>query len=99
VYSCPSFDILLNDLDLGEAQTIVLAKELNADVVLIDETIGYNLAKSQELNVQRTLSLLIAFKQKGHIEAVKPLLDDMIRKGRWISRSVRDDALRFCAEV
>jgi predicted nucleic acid-binding protein len=94
-----SQNILLNDLDLGEAQTIVLAKELNADVVLIDETIGYNLAKSQELNVQRTLSLLIAFKQKGHIEAVKPLLDEMIRKGRWISRSVRDDALRFCAEV
>jgi len=55
-------NILLNDLDLGEAQTIVLAKEMSADIVLIDETIGYNLAKSQQLNVKRTLSFLIASK-------------------------------------
>jgi len=91
-------NILLNDLDLGEAQTIVLAKEMNADIVLIDETIGYNLAKSQQLNVQRTLSFLIASKQKGYIYEVKPLLDEMIDKGRWISRRVYSDVLMFCEE-
>jgi len=91
-------NILLNDLDLGEAQTIVLAKEINADIVLIDETIGYNLAKSQELNVKRTLSFLIASKNKGYIEEVKPLLDDMISKGRWISHKVYCDVLKFCNE-
>ena len=92
-------NILLNDLDLGEAQTIVLAKELEADIVLIDETIGYNLAKSQELNVKRTLSFLMASKEKGYIDEVKPLLDEMIRNGRWISRKVYRDVLRFCEET
>lgn len=91
-------NILLNDLDLGEAQTIVLAKEMGADIVLIDETIGYNIAKSQLLNVQRTLSFLIASKQKGYIQEVKPLLDEMIEKGRWISGGVYRDVLRFCEE-
>jgi hypothetical protein len=91
-------NILLNDLDLGEAQTIVLAKEMSADIVLIDETIGYNIAKSQELNVKRTLSFLIASKQKGYIDEVAPLLDEMIEKGRWISRKVYNDVLRFCDE-
>lgn len=91
-------NILLNDLDLGEAQTIVLAKEINANIVLIDETIGYNLAKSQELNVKRTLSFLIASKKKGYIDEVAPLLDEMIEKGRWISRKVYRDVLRFCDE-
>ena len=91
-------NILLNDLDLGEAQTIVLAKEMNADIVLIDETIGYNIAKSQQLNVKRTLSFLIASKKKGYIDEVKPLLDDMIEKGRWISHKVYKDVLKFCAE-
>jgi len=91
-------NILLNDLDLGEAQTIVLAKETNADIVLIDETIGYNIAKSQQLNVKRTLSFLIAFKKKGYIDKVKPLLDEMIDKGRWISHKVYNDVLSFCDE-
>jgi len=91
-------NMLLNDLDLGEAQTIVLAKELYADIVLIDETIGYNIAKSQQLNVGRTLSFLIASKERGYIDGVKPMLDDMIEKGRWISRKVYDDILKFCGE-
>lgn len=91
-------NILLNDLDLGEAQTIVLAKELNADIVLIDETIGYNIANSQELNVKRTLSFLIVAKEKGFIDEVKPLLDQMIDNGRWISRKVYLDVLEFCGE-
>ena len=91
-------DILLNDLDLGEAQTIVLAKELNADIVLIDETIGYNIARSQKLNVKRTLSFLIVAKERGLITEVKPLLDEMIENGRWISRRVYGDILRICGE-
>ena len=91
-------NILLNDLDLGEAQTIVLAKELNADIVLIDETIGYNIARSQKLNVKRTLSFLIVAKEKGLITEIKPLLDEMIDKGRWISRRVYRDVLKICGE-
>jgi len=91
-------DILLNDLDLGETQTIILAKELNADIVLIDETIGYNIARSQKLNVKRTLSFLIVAKERGLIEEVKPLLDKMIENGRWISRRVYGDILRVCNE-
>jgi len=71
---------------------------MSADIVLIDETIGYNIAKSQELNVKRTLSFLIASKQKGYIGEIAPLLDEMIARGRWISRKVYDDVLRFCDE-
>lgn len=91
-------DILLNDLDLGEAQTIVLAKELNSDIVLIDETIGYNIARSQRLNVKRTLSFLIVAKEKGFISEIKPLLDEMIENGRWISAKVYRDVLKICGE-
>ena len=94
-----SQNILLNDLDLGEAQTIVLAKEMSVDIVLIDETIGYNIALSQKLNVKRTLSFLIASKKSGYIVSVKPLIDKMIDNGRWISRRVYNDVLRFCGEL
>lgn len=91
-------NLLLNDLDLGEAQAIVLAKELDAEIVFIDETIGFQIARSQALNVKRTLSLLIAAKQKGYIDAVKPLLEEMVSKNRWISRRVCQEILKLCNE-
>jgi predicted nucleic acid-binding protein len=71
-------DLLLNQLDLGEAETILLAKEINADFVIIDENLGYKIAKNAGLNVVRTLSILLKAKQKGIINEIKPLLDEMI---------------------
>lgn len=42
---------LLHDLDRGEAEAIVLAKELQADSLIIDERTGYQIAKRQGLHV------------------------------------------------
>lgn len=75
-------DFLLKELDLGEAETIILAKEINADFVIIDENLGYKIANNVGLNVIRTLSLLLKAKEQGHITEIKPLLDEMIIKGR-----------------
>lgn len=80
--------LLLNQLDSGEAETIILAKELNADFVIIDENLGYRFAKNAGLTTIRTLSLLLRAKERGYIERVKPLMDDMITKGRWYSSAV-----------
>ncbi len=76
---------LLNDLDAGEAETIVLAKEIKADILIIDERIGYDIAKSQNIFAIGTLTVLMTAKQKGIIKSVKPLLDEMVEKGRWYS--------------
>ena len=81
-------DLLLSQLDLGEAETIILAKEINADFVIIDENLGYQFANSVGLTTVRTLSILLKAKEQGEIVAIKPLLDDMIAKGRWYSTSV-----------
>jgi predicted nucleic acid-binding protein len=34
---------LLNDLDKGEAEAIFLTKELKADILIIDERMGYKI--------------------------------------------------------
>ena len=78
-------DFLLNQLDLGKTETIILAKEIDADFVIIDENIAYKIAKSSELNVIRTLSILLRAKEKGVIPVLKPLLDEMTIRGRWYS--------------
>lgn len=58
-------DLLLNQLDWGEAETIILAIEINADYFIIDDNIGYKIAKNSGLNVIRTLSVLLKAKDKG----------------------------------
>ncbi len=34
-------DLLLNQLDVGESETIILATEIKADVVIIDDNLAY----------------------------------------------------------
>ena len=80
--------LLLNQLDSGEAETIILAKEINPDFVVIDENLGYRFATNAGLTTIRTLSLLLRAKEKGYIGQVKPLLDVLMAKGRWYSSTV-----------
>lgn len=84
---------LLNDLDAGEAEAIVLAKEIKAEILLIDERIGYHIAKSQNIFAIVTLSVLLIAKQKGLIQSVRPLLDEMMKKGRWYSKRTYESFL------
>lgn len=91
--------MLLNQLDLGEAETIILATEINADYVIIDDNIGYKIAKNSGLNVIRTLSVLLKAKDKGIIEEIRPLLDEMILKGRWYSKKVYESFLKKIGEL
>jgi predicted nucleic acid-binding protein len=91
-------DLLLSQLDSGEAETIILAKEINADFVIIDENIGYQFANQVGLTAIRTLSLLLKAKEKGHIAQLKPLLDEMIAKGRWYSNAVYRNFLEQAGE-
>ena len=91
--------LLLEQLDAGEVQTIVLSKEINADNTIIDENTGYTIAKKSGLNVIRTLSILLKAKEVGIITEVKPLLDKMISKGRWYSNHVYYSFLRKVNEL
>ena len=92
-------DLLLNQLDLGEAETIIIAKEINADFVIIDENIGYKIARNSGLNAIRTLSILLKAKEKGIIQELKPALDEMISKGRWYSKRVYESFLSRAGEL
>lgn len=69
---------LLEDLDLGESEAIVLAIEKSADYILMDERKGRQTARNYHLEVIGVLGVLISAKQNGLIEGVKPLLDELI---------------------
>lgn len=91
--------LLLNQLDSGEAETIILAKEIDADFVIIDENLGYKFANNSGLTAIRTLSLLLKAKEKNIVSEIKPLLDEMILKGRWYSDRVYQAFLKQAGEL
>ena len=72
-------------MDEGESQAITLAKEMHADIILIDEIKGRNIATKAGLNVVGLLGVLVDAKSHGFITSLKPILDDLINQyGVWI---------------
>ncbi|MEA1049407.1 DUF3368 domain-containing protein [Lamprobacter modestohalophilus] len=68
-------DSLTPPLDLGEAEAIALAMEINAQVLIIDEYAGRQTAKALGLNIVGLVGLLIEAKRRSLIPSVAPLLD------------------------
>jgi predicted nucleic acid-binding protein len=74
---------LLDDIDLGEAEAIILAETLHADWLLMDETKGRTIAKLYGLRIVGLLGTLLLAKEKGLISSVKEIIDDLINKAKF----------------
>ncbi|MDJ1179054.1 DUF3368 domain-containing protein [Roseofilum sp. BLCC_M91] len=68
------------NIDLGEAEAIALALEMNTDLVLMDERRGRALAEELGLNVVGLLGILVQAKNNDFITEVKPLMDRLIQE-------------------
>jgi uncharacterized protein len=69
--------VLQGKLDLGEAEAIALALELQADLLLMDERLGRIEAARFGLRFIGTLGVLIEAKARGHLQEIKPVLDEL----------------------
>lgn len=91
-------DVLLDDLDLGEAETIVLAGELKADWVLMDEKKGRRKLAKMGVRHVGTIGILLTAKEKGLIPEVRPEIDHLRGRGFSLSQQVVDALLRQARE-
>lgn len=78
----------------GEVEVMILAKEKNADTVIIDDANAKKYAKYLKLPVTGTLGVLIKAKRKGYIYELKPIIQEMIDKNIYISQNL----MKFCLE-
>ena len=89
-----SVEALCEDLDIGEAEAIVLAIERRAHLVLVDERRGRRTAIAAGLVVTGLLGVVAHAKRAGVIDSAKPLLDDLIGIARfWISPTLYREVL------
>jgi uncharacterized protein len=68
---------LQGKLDHGEAEAIALALELQADLLLMDERLGRTEAARFGLRFIGTLGVLIEAKARGHLQEIKPVMDEL----------------------
>lgn len=77
---------LLEVLDEGESEAILLAQEINADWILMDERTCTQKAEAMGLRPIGLVGVLIKAKEKGLIPQVTPVIEEMRTKvGFWIS--------------
>lgn len=93
-------DSLTPPLDLGEAEAIALAMEINAQVLIIDEVAGRQTAKALGLNIVGLVGLLIEAKRRSLIPSVAPLLDRLQQEaGFRLGAAFRERVLQEVEET
>ena len=90
---------LRRDLDRGEAETIPLALELGADLVLLDEQEGRHAAQRLELRVAGVVGILLEAKSQSAVDAIRPHLDALRHKaGFHLTDQVYHSVLTLAGE-
>ncbi len=86
---------LCTRVGLGEAEAIILAREIGADaIVVLDDATARRLAEQEGCRVVGLLGLLVVAKQRGMLSTVRPLLDAMRNSGFFVGDELYARILR-----
>lgn len=89
----------INNLGWGECAAMILAEELAADQILIDDLEARRVAISRNLKIIGTVGVLLVAKQLGLIASVKDVLDALIAHGKHINLRLYQEVLSAAQEL
>jgi hypothetical protein len=94
-----SMEAVLSELDEGERQAIALASDLGKDVLLLmDDHAGRQAARKLGVPVTGLLGLLLLAKEKGLVNRVGSLIEELRESGYWLSDEVAEAAKKLAGE-
>lgn len=88
----------LTNLDIGEISAIVLYQQLKADILLIDEKAGRQVATSLNITVVGSLGVLVMAKQRGLIGEIKPFVERLAGSPIFFSPTLLQQVLNVVNE-
>ena len=77
---------------------MLLAQEIGVDAVIIDDGAARKTAEYLDLPLTETLGVLIKAKQRGLLEAVMPLVQQMEQNGIFFSRELKEKIQKLSKE-
>jgi len=91
---------LKQNLGAGEAESIALAIEKRADLLIMDERLGRETARFFGVRHIGVIGVLVQAKRKGEIKSVKPYMDELRFRGFFrISDSLYHHVLEHQGEL
>ena len=82
----------------GEVEVLILGQELSADLLIIDDYTARKYAKYHGFNVIGTVGIFLLAKSKGFVREIKPLVDDLISNGIFISSRLYAEIIKLADE-
>jgi len=91
---------LCEELDLGEAEAIVLARESHADILLMDELTGRRVAAREGVPIIGLMGVLIEAKNDGLVASIRPLIEKLETEADFrLSVEFKQSTLRRAHEL
>ena len=90
--------LLSASLDAGEAETITLASEVSADLIVLDDAEARESARLMGLRITGTLGILLKAKKAGSIISLKEMIRKLRATGFWISNALEIQLLKEAGE-
>lgn len=84
-------------LGAGESGVLALAAKHQLEAI-IDDLAGRKCAATLNIPIRGTLGIVLVAKQRGVIPAARPVIEDMMRAGLYLSRKILNKALRRVGE-
>jgi predicted nucleic acid-binding protein len=86
-------------LGRGELEAIALGLENPDSLVILDDGLARKSAKDLGLKITGTIGILLKAKQRGYLNLIKPVIEELVLLGFRLDGTTREFALRLAEEL